>query len=211
MKKKRLDMEKYPRKEHFRYFMKMAYPYVGITVNVDITNWTKKRKEAGNPFFLSFLYEVIHAANAVPEIRQRIYEDGIIEFENCKASYTVALDNGTYCYCSVSGNHSLEEFLVDAKKEQENAKKNPSLTDGEEGLSLLFISSLPWITYTAMVQPVPCPADSNPRITWGKYFEQEDRILIPVTLLCHHALVDGIHMNMFYEKLNVQLKNEVGD
>ena len=211
MKKKRLDMEKYPRKEHFRYFIKMAYPYVGITVNVDITNWTKKRKEAGNPFFLSFLYEVIHAANAVPEMRQRIYEDGIIEFENCKASYTVALDNGTYCYCSVSGNRSLEEFLVDAKKEQENAKKNPSLLDGEEGLSLLFISSLPWITYTAMVQPVPCPADSNPRITWGKYFEQEDRILIPVTLLCHHALVDGIHMNMFYEKLNVQLKNEVGD
>ena len=211
MKKKRLDMEKYPRKEHFRYFMKMAYPYVGITVNVDITSWIKKRKEEGNPFFLSFLYEVIHAANAVPEMRQRIYEDGIIEFENCKASYTVALDNGTYCYCSVSGNRSLEEFLVDAKKEQENAKKNPSLLDGEEGLSLLFISSLPWITYTAMVQPVPCPADSNPRITWGKYFEQEDRILIPVTLLCHHALVDGIHMNMFYEKLNVQLKNEVGD
>ena len=157
MKKKRLDMEKYPRKEHFRYFMKMAYPYVGITVNVDITSWIKKRKEAGNPFFLSFLYEVIHAANAVPEMRQRIYEDGIIEFENCKASYTVALDNGTYCYCSVSGNHSLEEFLVDAKKEQEN------------------------------------------------------KILIPVTLLCHHALVDGIHMNLFYEKLNAQLKNEVGD
>ena len=50
MKKKRLDMEKYPRKEHFRYFMKMAYPYVGITVNVDITSWIKKRKEAGIHF-----------------------------------------------------------------------------------------------------------------------------------------------------------------
>lgn len=31
-----------------------------------------------------------------------------------------------------------------------------------------------------MVQPVPVPADSNPRITWGKYFQQGGRMLLPV-------------------------------
>ena len=204
---KQIDMEHYPRKDHFQYFMNMGYPYVGITVNVDITNWIKRKKEKGNPFFLSFLHAVINAANAIPQMRQRIYEEGIIEFPDCKASYTVALENGTYCYCNVSGNRSLEDFLTYAKDEQEKAKKNPTLTDGEEGLSLLFISSLPWVSYSAVVQPVPCPADSNPRITWGKYFEQNDSILIPVTLLCHHALVDGVHLNLFYEKLKIQLLN----
>ena len=44
---------------------------------------------------------------------------------------------------------------------------------------LLFISTTPWLTYTALVQPVPIPADSNPRITWGKYFTQEGKTLVP--------------------------------
>lgn len=83
--------------------------------------------------------------------------------------------------------------------------KNPTISDGEEPLSLLFISSLPWLSYTSLVQPVPIPADSNPRITWGKYFEQEGKILIPVSILCHHALVDGIHLSQFYDHLKERL------
>ncbi len=58
---------------------------------------------------------------------------------------------------------------------------------------------------TALVQPAPFPADSNPRITWGKYFCQEGRTLLPVTLLAHHALVDGIHIARFYETLDREL------
>ena len=59
----RLDMENYPRKDHFQYFLNMGYPYVGTTVNIDITNWMTRRKETGNPFFLSFLHAVGNAAN----------------------------------------------------------------------------------------------------------------------------------------------------
>ena len=32
-----LDMEHYDRIEHFRYFLSMPYPYVGVTVNTDVT------------------------------------------------------------------------------------------------------------------------------------------------------------------------------
>ena len=60
---------------------------------------------------------------------------------------------------------------------------------------------MPWLSYTSIVQPVPTPADSNPRITWGKYFYEGERLMIPVTVLCHHALVDGIHIAKFYERL----------
>ena len=66
---------------------------------------------------------------------------------------------------------------------------------------MLFRSS-----YTALVQPVPSPADSNPRISWGKYFTQEGRTLLPVSVLCHHALVDGIHLSAFYQNLDEEIK-----
>ena len=65
-----------------------------------------------------------------------------------------------------------------------------------------FISTLPWFSYTFLIQPVPHPADSNPRLTWGKYFVQEGKILLPVSVLCNHALVDGSHIAAFYEALD---------
>ena len=74
----------------------------------------------------------------------------------------------------------------------------------------LFISSLPWVSYTTLVQPVPQPADSHPRISWGKYFLQEGRTLLPVSILCHHALVDGLHLAAFYQALDRELAEAAG-
>ena len=88
-----------------------------------------------------------------------------------------------------------------AQREQERAKSARSLDDGDDGLDLLFISSLPWLSYTALAQPTPSPADSNPRITWGKWFERGGRRYLPVTVLCNHALVDGVHLARFYAEL----------
>ena len=68
----------------------------------------------------------------------------------------------------------------------------------------MFLSALPWLHYTSLTQPVPHPADSNPRITWGKYLEEGDRAPMPVTLLANHALVDGIHIAHFFTHLEAE-------
>ena len=80
------------------------------------------------------------------------------------------------------------------------------MDDGEDGLSLLFLSSLPWLHYTSLTQPTPSPADSNPRITWGGYVAQGGRVTLPVTLLANHALVDGLHIAAFYRALDQELE-----
>lgn len=197
-----LDMKTYARRSHFEYFKDMAFPYVGVTVNVDITEFLAGTKEKKQPFFLSFLYYLANAANSVPEFRQRILDDRIIEYGQCKTSHTVALSDGTYCYCTLDSSGSFEVYLQDAVRIQKEAAQKGSLKDGEDALSLLFVSTVPWLSYTALIQPVPHPADSNPRLTWGRYFTQEGRTLLPVSVLCHHALVDGIHITQFYKKLN---------
>lgn len=70
---------------------------------------------------------------------------------------------------------------------------------------LLFISTLPWLSYTALVQPVPAPADSNPRITWGRFYAEGEKTLLPVSVLCNHALVDGLHIAAFYRRLEAEM------
>lgn len=202
-----LDMQTYKRKDHFEYFRHLAYPYVGVTANLDITDLTGKIKAENLPFFFTVCYCVSRAANSVPEFRQRIMDGRIAEFERCKTSHTVALEDGTYCYCTLEDRMPYPEYIVYAAGEQEKAKRLGTIEETEEeAAGMFFISTLPWISYTSLIQPVPVPADSNPRITWGKYFGQDGKVLLPVSVLCHHALVDGKHIADFYGLLEEEVR-----
>lgn len=204
---KKLDMDTYKRRTHFQYFNSMAYPYVGVTVNVAITDLIAKVREKKLPFFLTVLYCVSQAANRVPELRQRIRDAGIVEFDFCKTSHTVALEDGTYCYCTLDSSMDFEDYLPYAVQAHEKAKASRRVTDDEhETEELIFISTLPWLSYVSFIQPTPMPADSNPRISWGKYFKQGEEILMPVSVLCHHALVDGLHLSQFYQSLDEEIQ-----
>ena len=200
-----LDMERYPRRAQFDYFRTLAYPYVGVTVNVDITDYLSGIKRRGAPSFLSFCWCAVRAANAVPAFRQRIRGERIAEYDFCPGSVTLALPDESYCYCTLPEAERFEEWLPQAQAAKEAALSAASLSDGADGESLLFLSSLPWMSYTALVQPVPYPADSNPRISWGKYFTQEGRTLLPVSTLCNHALADARQLAAFYEELEREL------
>lgn len=206
-----LDMETYKRKEHFAYFNNLAYPYVGVTANVDITELLREIKTNGWPFFLTLCYCAGKAANQIPEFRQRIIDGKIAEFDRCATSHTVALEDETFCYCTLESDLPFPAYLPYAIKKQEEAKQAASIAEEkEEAYGKFFISSLPWLSYTALIQPVPVPADSNPRITWGKYFSQDDRTWLPVSVLCHHALVDGRHIAEFYRLLEEMCRELCG-
>lgn len=199
---KTLDMSAYRRKAHFDYFRAMACPYVGLTANVDITALLAKVKAEKLPFFLTVCYCAARAANSVPEFRQRIVGEGIVEFDHCPTSHTVALEDGTYCYCTLRADMPFADYIPSAQRAQEAAKRRGGIDeDAEEALDKLFISTLPWLSYTSLIQPTPFPADSNPRITWGRYFRQGEQTLLPLSVLCHHALVDGLHIARFYQAL----------
>lgn len=141
---KYLDMASYNRLSHFEYFKSLAQPYVGVTVNVNITQLLATIKENKLPFFLTICYCVSQAANGVSEFKQRIVEDKIIEFDNCQTSHTVSLDDGTYTYCNLDYTPDFAAFLSYAVEEQEKAKTIRSIDEeAEDTLNKLFISTLP--------------------------------------------------------------------
>ena len=202
----RIDLAAYPRRDHFAYFSAMAYPYVGLTAEVDVTPLTDYRARSGSPFFLTLLHCVASAANSVPQLRQRIVNGEIWEFDVCPSSFIVSKDDETYAYCPVRTDLPLHEFLPYAEARKNAARTDGNIEEGGDALPCFFISTLPWMSYTSLVQPAPVPADSNPRITWGKAELRDGRSMLPLTLLCHHALVDGLHISRFYAALDRELK-----
>ena len=210
MRFKEIDLEKFPRRSHFEYFSSLQYPYVGLTSNVDVTELVQFCKAHNYSFYLVFLHVAANAANAVSEFRQRIRDKGIVEYEQCSTSHTELLDNGTYCYCTLHHGMPLDEYLAYAENARRQCREKSGLEEDEDAESMYFISTVPWLQYTALVQPVAGGEDSNPRITWGKFQkDHEGREQMPVSVLVHHGLVDGIHIAQFYKNLENEIKKTV--
>ena len=200
-----IDLETYPRRAHFDYFRTLAYPYVGTTVNVDVTDTVALCRQRGYSFYLVFLHEAALAADGVPELRQRIRQGGIVEYDECPTSHIELLENGAYCYCTLRHHMGLEDYLRQAAQARQACRAR-GIQEDEDVESMYFVSTLPWLHYTALIQPVAAGEESNPRLTWGRFEANADgRLMMPVSLLAHHALADGLHIARFYDYLQKQM------
>lgn len=195
-----IDMSTFPRRAHFAHFTSMANPYVGVTVNVDVTPLVRRCQARKESFYLMLIHLTALAADAVPEFRQRIRDGGIVEYDRCPTSHTELLADESYCYCTLRHDMPAEDYDAYAETMRERARQNASLEEDADVESMYFISCLPWLHYTSFTQPTG--GDSNPRFAWGKYEEDgRGRLLLPYTVLAHHALVDGLHIARFFDQL----------
>lgn len=201
-----IDMTNDPRSGQSAYFRQMLFPFAGVTAEVDITDFAAQRQ--GRPFFLSFLYAVVRAANAVPQLRRRILPDGsVVEYDWCPPSYTAMKPDGVYVYCTVEGDLPYEAFVALGQRRQREVLERGTLTEDGDPLSFFFVSALPWLHYSQLEHPAVSADDSNPRISWGKAITAGGRTTLPVSLYVNHALADGLHISQFFANLEKELRD----
>ena len=201
-----IPLSENPRRAHFEYFSSLSNPYVGVTAEVDVTELKELCKQRGWSFYLLFIDLAAKAADSVPALRQRIHGGAIREYDACPTFHTEPLPDGTYCYCALRHDMPLCEYMDYAVKARKSAVERGSIEEDGDSESAYFVSCIPWVSYTSLVQPTG--GESNPHITWGEYFKRGGRLVMPVSILAHHALVDGIHIGRFYEKLNKIIEEE---
>lgn len=198
-----IDLETYPRRAHFDYFRTLQSPMAGVTAEVDVTALKGFCAARGCSFYAAFMHIAARAANAVPELRRRIHDGGIAEYDACGTSHVELREDGTYAYCTLYHDMDWDEYLPYADEERARCRAGGSIEEDADVEGLYFVTSLPWLKYTQLIQPTASGDESNPRISWGKFEEDHrGRLMMPVTLLAHHGLVDGLHIARFY--LNVE-------
>ena len=78
-------------------------------------------------------------------------------------------------------------------------QSKPVFEDEEGRDDFLYLSAVPWVSFTSISHAMHYhPHDSIPRISWGKYFKDGDKTLMPLSLTAHHALVDGRNMGEYF-------------
>ena len=207
MNSRTIDMNTYPRRAHFNYFRSLQNPMLGVTVDVDVTALQAFCKAESCSFYLAFMRCAARAANGVPQLRQRIRDGGIVEYDACGTSHVELREDGTYGYCTLHYDRPFREYLEYAEAERQRCREAASIEEDDDVDGLYFVTSVPWLHYTQLIQPTSGGDESNPRISWGKFeADARGRLMMPVTLLAHHAIVDGLHVARFYENLDRELE-----
>lgn len=199
-----IDMTQDPRSGQFAYFSAMADPYASVTVTQDITRLIQAT--GGKDFFPTFLYLTVRAANRVPQLRRRLREGTVVEYDFCPPSYTAMKSDGVYVYCTPMEMRPYKDYIAYCRTCQQQVIQRGTLTEDGDPLGHLYVSCLPWLTYTSIKNPLTSPEESHPIINWGKYMCHADgQITLPVTLSVNHALADGIHIAQFFQNLEEEI------
>ena len=211
----KIDMQTWARREHFEFFNTFNHPHFSICANVDLTDFHPCVKEHRISFTSAIIYLISRAANAIPEFRQRVPNGDVVEHETVSPSVTILVDNELFSFCTIDYCQDFNQFAGRASRLMAAVKNNPSLKDPPGREDLLFMTAIPWVSFTSFVHPMRLhPADYVPRFAWGKYFQEGKRLKMPLSVQVHHALMDGIHMGKFYgyieEYLN-QPESVLGD
>ena len=207
---KQLNKENWKRKEHFDFFSQFDEPFFGIVAEVDCTNAYNFCKNRSIQFFLYYHYQALLAVNQTEEFRYRIKDDEIIVFDNIHVTTTISRLDNTFAFSFIPFKASFKEFSEMARMEIDRIKKSSGLGVNEDTsrIDVIHFSTVPWISFTGVTHPQSFKyKDSIPKITFGKYFSRNDRMIMPVSVNAHHGLVDGFHVGQFLQ-LFQQLMNE---
>lgn len=202
--KQTIDIEHWNRREHFQFFRMFDDPFFGITVNVDCTATYQQSKEEGVSFFLLSLHKVMNAVNATEPFRYRIEDDTVVCYDVIHVSSTVGRSDGTFGFSFFPYDPSLDTFVASATKEIAFLKETSGLNfnDAARRTDVIHFSSVPWISFTDLKHATSFGInDCVPKISVGKYYTAEGRILLPLSVTAHHALMDGYHVAQFIERL----------
>ncbi|QTL98621.1 chloramphenicol acetyltransferase [Iocasia frigidifontis] len=208
---KYIDIEKWERKEHFNFFHRMDYPQYNICANIDISNFFDYIRTNKLSFYYAMIHSTTYIANKIINFKYRIREDEIILHDKISPSFTDMNnidEDDLFKFVTVNMKEDIFEFAEYAEEKSKKQKEYFSFDEQVGRDDLVYITCIPWISFTHISHTITLNKnDSVPRISWGKYFNENDKVLLPFSVQVNHALVDGIHIGKYLFELQKYINN----
>lgn len=204
---KLIDVETWNRREYFKAYQGTDFPYINIGAELDITQLLAFSKHHGLSSYLSMIHVAHMTALSIENFRYRIKGGVPVELETMLATFT-HLPSEDALFINVTPPFSEDpiEFNRLAKDQIQRQGIDPCFTTLKGRLDHVLYSAIPWVQYTHFVRSISrAGVDSNPKISWGKYFKRDGRTLAPFSLQVHHGLMDGHHVGHYFEQIQARI------
>lgn len=208
---KPIDTNSWKRKPYYDHYFNQIRCTYSITINIDITNVLSFKDRNKVKLYPLLIYVISKAVNKYEEFRTAINDRGEIGvWETLSPCYTVFhKDSESFSNIWTEWNDDLNLFLSNFEQDSKRFGQIDRIDAKPNTPANVFpISSLPWTTFTGFNLNIF--ADGTyllPIFTYGKYFKDGDRYLIPLSIQVHHAVCDGFHVSRLINEIQQECSN----
>lgn len=191
-----IDRETYYRRGVFRHFSEDCRCSTSMTARVDVTDLVNRSRETGTKFYINFLYLLSKVLNSRDDYRMGwLWEtETLICWDVIHPTqYVFHEDTETCTPVYTTYTPDYETFYRSAAADIERAKQTREYgLDAKNHPNWFDASCIPWLSYDALHLELP---DGYlffaPIVNWGKYREENGRLMMPVSVRLNHAIADG--------------------
>ena len=191
-----VDKDTYYRKGVFRHFSEDCKCSVSMTARIDVTELVIHSRKTNTKFYLNFLYLLSKVMNSREDYRMGYLwqTDELICYDTVNPTQYVFHDDTETCtpvYTEYNENYAV--FYSNAYADLERAKKTREYgLDSVNHPNWFDASYISWLSYDSLNIELP---DGYlffaPIINWGKYREENGKLVMPVSVRLNHAIADG--------------------
>lgn len=191
-----IDKETYYRKGVFRHFSEDCKCSTSITSRIDVTELVKFSKTTNTKFYINFLYLLSKVLNSRDDYKMGYLwqTDELICYDVINPTHYVFHEDTETCTPVYSVyDENYEAFYEKAVDDIEKAKQTRAYgLDAANHPNWFDASYISWLSYDSLHIELP---DGylyfSPIVNWGKYREENGRLMMPLTVRLNHAIADG--------------------
>ncbi len=205
-----IDRETYYRKGVYRHFTEDCKCSVSMTARIDVTDLAAYSERTGTRFYINFLYLLSKVLNSRDDYKMDyLYNtDELICYDVINpCHYVFPADTET---CTTVHSYYYEDykkFYENALRDLENAKADRAYRyDSDKYPNWFDASYISWLSYDSLNVELPDGyLHFAPIINWGKYREENGRLMMPVSVRLNHAIADGFLVANVYRLLEKEM------
>ena len=182
-----------------------------LTVKLDISRIIKENRH----LYSTRIFYLTKLINTHQEFRTCFNAKGQLGFyDKMIPSYTV-FNKETHNFTSIWRDipNSYKDFYNEYQKDVQTYGMNKGL-EGKPNIpeNIYNISMIPWITFESFNLNLQKGYDYLlPIFTFGKYFQENEKYLIPLSVQVHHAVCDGFHISRLINEFQTILSSATSD
>ena len=205
-----LDIASWARREVFEFFRGFDKPYFNICTRVDVSKLVELlRKRGGISVSMAYHYFALRVANEIEPFRYRLRDGKVFVHDIIHGGTTVFLPNEAFTLAYFDYVEDFAKFISDAGHAIEEARTGDgAFRPRNDDDGRIHFTVLPWISFTSFSHARNWRTeDSIPKIAFGKFAREDQRILLPISVEVHHALMDGFTVGRYLSRLDELLSN----
>ncbi|NLA76839.1 MAG: chloramphenicol acetyltransferase [Clostridiales bacterium] len=207
-----IDLQSYYRKGVYRHFTEDCKCSTSITSRIDVTALYEHSKRTNTKFYINFLYLLSKTLNSREDYRMCwFYKVGqLVAYDKINPIQYIFHDDTETCtpvYTEYFPDYKV--FYTHCATDIENAKKTREYgLDSQNHPNWFDASYIPWVSYDSLNIELP---DGHlyfaPIVNWGKYREENGRLMMPVSVRLNHAIADGYLVSKVFTALEEEIKS----